>query len=406
MTSNEEAIECTRKCIGRRDTSSCFIDCVFGREPIKEARLWIEYFNNVLKLVVERYSFSNTLFSREFGSFLRDPYRHLRKKLFIYTHDLKRGRLKPEEYGPRAAAALRTSLRTNLRTLYQNWVYLSIIYHLYTHGAQIVYPEHGVLSLERSGKQKLRWIPPNLVLDLPEHGSISFFLEVPRPLAWEDTSDLHETWKLYTALRPDMMVYSGRVMDIVEPSSNPPIKKPDLIIECKELIDWYVRVRDVRGPLAKPLTAEEWRNLWIQGLWDGLAEVLGVSRREAIEQVKERRGIRLSEVKIVELYRSVYNPREMILVSKYSIPGDVREELCGHDIVVYDNIGFDHGGLEAVAKKVLEYAKPVGDIVIHIRDPDLARIVSTIVRMVEEGILSINELNKIVLRFEKEIAYT
>lgn len=396
IRSNEEAIECTKNCLGEKDVSRCFVDCVIGKEPIEEAMEWIKAFLKLLRKTSSKYGFVNVLFSREFGSFIKNPYQHLKKKLFIYTHDLLRGRLRPEEYGPRAAAALRTSLKTNLRTLYQNWVFLGIIHHLYTDGVAVVYPEHHVLSLERSGKQKLRWIPPNLVVDIPGKGSLSFFLEAPRPLAWEDTSDLRESWKLYTALRPDMMVYGGRVMDILDINSNPPVKKPDLIIECKELIDWYARVRDVRGPLAKPLTAEEWRNLWIQGLWDGLAEVLGVSRREAIEQVKEKKGIRLSEVKVVELYKNVYNPREMILVSRYNVPDDVRRELESHDIIVYDNIGFSLNRLKAVAEHVVKYARFSGETILKIRDQKLAQILQKIIILYNRGELDISKLEALV----------
>ena len=397
MTSNEEAIECTRKCIERgEDISLCFINCVIGDELLFEARKWIDVFKDLTVKVSKLYGFTNVLFSREFGSFIRDPRLHLRKKLFIYTHDLRRGRLKPEDYGPRAAAALRTSLRTNLRTLYQNWAFMGIIYNLYRDGVYVVYPEYKVLSLERSGKQRLRWIPPNLVLDIPGIGSLSFFIEVPRPLAWEDSSDLRESWKLYTALRPDIMVYGGRVMDIVDINSNPPIKKPDIIIECKELIDWYARIRDVRGPLAKPLTAEEWRNLWIQGLWDGLADVLGVTRREAIEEVKKRKGIRLNEVKIVELYRSVYNPKEMILISKYGVPNEIRRQLEGHDIIVIDNVGFDIDALSEVADRIKKYARHPDEYIFKIRDHEVAELIHRIIELLDSGRISLNELKYLI----------
>ena len=397
MTSNEEAIECTRKCIERGgDISLCFINCVIGDELLLEARKWIDVFKDLTVKVSKLYGFTNVLFSREFGSFIRDPRLHLRKKLFIYTHDLRRGRLKPEDYGPRAAAALRTSLRTNLRTLYQNWAFMGIIYNLYRDGVYVVYPEYKVLSLERSGKQRLRWIPPNLVLDIPGIGSLSFFIEVPRPLAWEDSSDLRESWKLYTALRPDIMVYGGRVMDIVDINSNPPIKKPDIIIECKELIDWYARIRDVRGPLAKPLTAEEWRNLWIQGLWDGLADVLGVTRREAIEEVKKRKGIRLNEVKIVELYRSVYNPKEMILISKYGVPNGIRRQLEGHDIIVIDNVGFDIDALSEVADRIKKYARHPDEYIFKIRDHEVAELIHRIIELLDSGRISLNELKYLI----------
>ncbi|MCD6489071.1 MAG: hypothetical protein J7K21_07615 [Desulfurococcales archaeon] len=394
----ETVLPCIDKCISEMDTAGCFVNCSIGEEPILEAREWIKVFKKEVEVLKKNYKLHTVLYSREFGSFLRNPWLHLRKKLFIYTHDLRRGMISREDYARKALAAIRTSLRTNLRTLYQNWVFVATINLLHQPGSYILYPEHRVFSLERSGKQKLRWIPPNLVIDLPRIGSLSFYIEVPRPIAWEDTSDLKESWRYYIALRPDMMVYGGQVMDIVDPGQSPPIKKPDLIIECKELIDWYVRVRDVKGPLAKPLTAEEWRNRWIQGLWDGLASVLGVTRREAIEQVSERRGVRLSEVKVVELYRTVYNPKKMILVSKYSIPDEVRRELEQHDIEVIDNIGFNREKLTPLADVLKKYAKPPKEYVIKTSDPELAHLLTEIKQLVEQEGIDTKRIEELIMK--------
>ena len=91
IRSNEEAIDCIKKCLNNSDVSGCFIDCAVGDEPITEARNWIKVFKNLLSEVSRKYGFIGVLFSREFGSFIEDPYNHLRKKLFIYTHDLLRG---------------------------------------------------------------------------------------------------------------------------------------------------------------------------------------------------------------------------------------------------------------------------------------------------------------------------
>ncbi len=381
----EQATLCAERCRGERDVAGCMVDCLVDKGLLGEAGRWINVLRETLGSVMGLYGFRHVLFSREFRSFLDDPWRHLRKKLFIYTHDYLRGRIDAVEYGRKALSALNTSLRTNLRTLYQNWCYLAVLIHLYRPGAKPYYPEHGILSLERSGKQRLRWIPPNLVLWIPGHGYLSFFLEAPRPIAWEDTSDLRKTWKLYTALRPDTMVYGGRVLDMLEPGRAPPIKRPDVIIEYKELIDWYRRSREVRGPFARPLTAEEWRNKWIRGLWEGLADVLGVKRAEELATAAEkRRGVRLSEVKVVELYRAVYNPGRMYLVSRYSVPGEVREELEAHDIVVVDNVGFDPAPLRVVAEALLGYAR--GDAVyrLEVTNPELARLLAEI-RMRSNG---------------------
>jgi hypothetical protein len=90
--------------------------------------------------------------------------------------------------------------------------------------------------LERSGRQRLASIPPDAIIETG-YGALSFFLEAPRLIAWEDTGDLRRAWKLYKAMRLDILVYGGRIMNILDEGDDPPIRRPDVIIKCKELED-------------------------------------------------------------------------------------------------------------------------------------------------------------------------
>lgn len=345
-----------------------FIYDTLGVELISLGYKWVRMLLDAVEELKKITGIHQIMFSRELRSFIEDVEAHLKKKIFIYTHDLLRGKLSIEEYQRKAGAAIRTSFRTNLRTIYQDWVLLNILIKLVKHGGVIVYPENKYLSLERMGKQKVGIIPPNTITYNPGKGYLSFFLEAPRPIGWEDTNDLARTWKLYTALRPDIMIYGGRILNILNLGSNPPIRRPNIIIECKELEDWYLRVRDIRGPLAQPLTAEEWRNKWIEGLWTGLADILGVEREKLSETIKEKRSVRLKEYHIVTLYKSLYKPDKMILISRTKLPNNIRRELEeDHDIIVYDNVGFNSNNLEDVANIVLEYAREDEELVLKLR---------------------------------------
>jgi hypothetical protein len=162
------------------------------------------------------------------------------------------------------------------------------------------------------------------------------------------------------------------------------------------LPDWYKRVRDVKGPLAKPLSAEEWRSRWIEGLWDGLADVLGVSRREAMEKLSSRRGVRLNEVKVVELYYSVYSPRDMILVSKHRVPSEIRRELEAHNVRVVDGIGFKHEKLKRVAEEILGYAVPAEEYVVETSDPELYEAFTLLKEYWEKGLIDRDKFRKIL----------
>ncbi len=338
----------------------CLVLQYFGDE-LRTAQAWIKEFKTMLEKVMHVVGARSVLLSKELRSFVDDPLRHLMKKIFIYTHDLAKGKYSIEEYERTALAALRTSLRTNLRTLYENWVLLALVRGLARYPVKIFYPEHGALLLERSGRQRSGIIPPNFVLHVVSRGLLSFYLEAPRPVGWGDTHDLAKAWKLYVALRPDIMVYSGFVENIVSVKDDPPIKTPDVIIEVKELEDWYVRVREVRGPFARAMSAEEWRNRWIRGLWAGLADVLGVETPEkAYEQVRSRRGLRLSEPQIIQLYMRVYRPKMLFLVSKKPVRQAIRAELESQGIIVVDGVGFDWKRLATVSEHIASIAGYTG----------------------------------------------
>jgi len=342
-----------------RKAKRSFIIGLLGATAIRRARKWVEIFKSSINECAQKLNAKSVVLSKELKSFIEDPELHLEKKLFMYFYDLLRGRISLEEYEEKGRAAITTSLMTNLRTIYQNWV-LSTLWSILAeeHGAEVLYPEHKCLHLERLGKQKLGEINPNLVLHVSGRGSLSFFLEAPRPVGWEDTSDLMRAWKLYTALRPDIMVHGGMVINLIDPAQNPPIKPPDIIIECKELADWYVRSRDVKGPLAKPLTVEEWRSKWIKGLYEGLADILGVSPAKAIEKVGEQRGLRLREDRVVVLYKTFYKPKKMFLITRAKTPNIVKKHLEDSGITIFDGVGFNKQELKPIAEELAKIARP------------------------------------------------
>jgi len=369
-----------------------------GKNALNRAGKWVQLFNEALRECLNALGLRGALLSKELKSFVEDPVTHLEKKLFIYFFDLLRRRISLEGFREKGHAAVTTSLMTNLRSIYQNWALLSLWTLLAKeYGAEVSYPEHGYLHLERLGRQRLGEINPNLILRLAGRGSLSFFLEVPRPVSWEDTSDLVKAWDLYTALRPDIMVCGGFITNLIDLSQTPPIHQPDMIIECKELVDWYERVRDVKGPFAKPLTVEEWRSKWITGLYEGLADVLGVSPSKAAKKVAEQRGLRLREDRVVVLYHSIYRPKAMYLISRAKTPGDVKKALEKEGIIVVDSVKFNAGALKCVVDDLARIAKPSTSLEEHL---------SQLVRSLEERGLKImpQKLVELALRYVGENA--
>ncbi len=316
---------------------------------------WISRFNSVVEQLSAVLGVKGVVYPKELKSFVEDPEAHLRKKLFIYAHDLARGRLSPDEFYSKACAAIKTSLMTNGRALYQSWVYAALVLHMARRGFRLVYPDDLHLHLERSGRQRTGAIPPNAVLS-DGYRALSLFLEAPRPVGWEDSGDLARVWKLYTALRPDILAYGGRVLNIVVRDAETPVLRPGVIVECKELEDWYRRARELRGPLASPLSAEEWRERWISGLYAGLADVLNIKVGEVTAKLRERKGLRLRDPQIAILYKRFYEPRAMVLVSRTPVPSEVKSQLEREGIRVVDGVGFDVEALAAVADTLEEEA--------------------------------------------------
>lgn len=216
--------------------------------------------------------------------------------------------------------------------------------------------------MERGGRQRLASIPPNAVMETG-CGALSFFLEAPRPIAWEDTADLRRAWRLYKAMRPDMLIYGGKVMNILDEKNDPPIKRPDIIIECKELEDWHRRVRELKRS-DKPLSAEEWRWMWLQGLWRGLGRELGARLRPEEVETGPNEKLRLREPELVKIYMRIYRPEKMLLITRCKTPDDVKKDLESERIEVIDNVGFDQAVIEDISRRLLRYAKPAEDVII------------------------------------------
>jgi len=83
----KKAVECVDKCMGdKTGLPHCSTECYLGL-TIVEADVWIRYLKEIVEEVMKLYGFVTIAFSREFGSFVKNPVRHLEKKLFIYTHD-------------------------------------------------------------------------------------------------------------------------------------------------------------------------------------------------------------------------------------------------------------------------------------------------------------------------------
>ena len=111
----------------------------------------------------------------------------------------------------------------------------------------------------------------------------------------------------------------------------------------------------------------------LQGLWKGLGGELGARVKPEEIEAGSRGRIRLKKPELVKIYMRLYRPRELILIARCETPSSVKDELEFEGIEVIDNVKFDRQRLKNAAEKLLEYAKPMEDVLIF--KGELARII-------------------------------
>jgi hypothetical protein len=189
--------------------------------------------------------------------------------------------------------------------------------------------------------------------------SFSFFLEAPRPITWEDGGDLEKVWKFYSLVRPDMLIYEGTEINIVDPQGDIPIKRPDYIVEYKELPNWWKRWRYLKD--YKPLDGNEWRARWLKGLYEGFAEILGVEAKD-LPSFSEGKSKRIKEYKVIELYEAIYKPRKGgIVISRVPVVNEVKNDISS-SVVLIEDVGFNQEKLEIIIEKISKGVRCTYDI--------------------------------------------
>ena len=348
-----------------------FVYEVLGEEKLQEAYFFVRKLTLVCEEVKRLYNLSEIVWSRELRRFIKDPLRHLKHVLRFYVFDVLRRHITKEEFWDRGAAAVRTAFRTNERACYERWVLLEILKQLkIRENARIIYPEIGALVLTRAGKQKLAIIPPDIIVELQNLSDLSFFLEAPRPITWGDTQELKFVWSLYRIARPDILVYADKIFNILDLSKEPPIKNPDVVIEIKFLENWWKRKRLLRI-FSKPLTIEHWRSLWIQGLYEGLSEILGI-RKPKTEELKPQKGAYATDLQVLKMYLEIFNPKMLFCVSMVPVPNSIKEELESYNTIIVDDVSFNEKKLEIITDHLIHLAKstkssPLSTLMSHVR---------------------------------------
>ncbi|RLE53534.1 MAG: hypothetical protein DRJ26_03245 [Candidatus Methanomethylicota archaeon] len=298
-----------------------YIEDKFKAE-IKRIELDIAKYNRLCDDVKNFFDIKYIFHSKAFNSFIQDPLSHIRDVLKSKIQRSVKKKLSLRRFNQIANLTVRKCIDTNSRILFQNFVALSILYNMHNFDLKIKYPENSWVHLDRKGHQRGGHIPPNYIIDV--NGSYySFFIEAPRPIKWSLPLKSEDSLPLHAAPRPDIMIYRGWVENIVEGESNSTlIKSPDFIIECKEIAGWWKSTRKSKG--IKHLTNGEVENV--------------------------------DAVRVIELYRNLYNPGEIILVSKVKVPRGVKYKLSLRGVETIDNTNLNPLAIKRITEIILEHS--------------------------------------------------
>ena len=62
--------------------------------------------------------------------------------------------------------------------------------------------------------------------------------------------------------------------------------------------------------------------------------------------IEEKKTIKLTDQQIVMLYKSVYKPDNMLVISRARVPSYVKSKLEDHGITIIDDVRFEHNRLK------------------------------------------------------------
>ena len=289
----------------KTDLERSFLECEFSRE-IHQVREEISQYRRICRRVEEVYGIEGIFHSKMFARFLKDYLKHIGSKLPVL--DLARKRVTLESFEKTGLQGVKRSIQTNLRTLYQNFALLSILVNFSPREPEIIFPHHDYIDLRRRarGEKKLK---PNFIIDA-NGKKYSFFVEGLLGFSGGP--------------RPDIMVYTRYIEDIRRPNEVGRIVPPDIIVECKEVQEWYKRERSSR----------------IDSWWAEFYQRAGGTVR--------KNKVSVNELQIIKVYKEIYQPKEMFLVSKVDVPLQIKESLEEDGIKVIKNTSFIENRLNEI----------------------------------------------------------
>jgi len=285
----------------------------------KHVRLYNDFCDDV-KIILNS---PHIIHTKQLSHFLEDPMNHVINVFMKKAFSLISMGINADKFSSLINLTIKKCVDVNLKMIFQNFVALSIPYNLHSYNPKIVYPKNGWILLSRKGIQSEDSLPPNYVLEI-DGRRFSFFIEAPRPIYWSKKVRKSSKIPLHAAPRPDIMIYRGFIKNILKSKdhrvrADSIIKRPYIVIECKEVDGWWKSSRTSKG---------------IRNLTNGELE-----NTKALD--------------VVEVYKSLYKPRKVFVVSMVKAPRGVKYKLSLKGIEIIDDTGFNPFMLSTLSHALL-----------------------------------------------------
>jgi hypothetical protein len=305
-----------------RKLAECYIEENL-RGIIGEVDKYVHLYNDFCDDVKIILNSPHIIHTKQLSHFLEDPMNHIIDVFMKKAFNLISMGVDVDKFASSINLTIKKCIDVNFKMIFQNFVALSIPYNLHSHNPKIVYPKNGWIILSRKGVQNNDSLPPNYVLEI-DGRRFSFFIEAPRPIDWSRKVRKSSKIPLHAAPRPDIMIYRGFVKNILKNKDrrvkmDSIIKRPYIIIECKEVEGWWKSSRLSKG---------------IRNLTNG-----------ELENVKA--------LDVVEVYQSLYRPKKAFVVSMVKAPRGVKYKLGLRGIETIDDTGFNPFMLSTLSNALL-----------------------------------------------------
>ncbi|MFP4458388.1 MAG: hypothetical protein ACLFSQ_02230 [Candidatus Zixiibacteriota bacterium] len=277
-------------------------------ERIVDLKEDISALKQIEKEILKKYSFGNIHYSLLFDAFLSDPVEYFSRKVGLEKNTSLPKLTKAIKNDTNKQRILSTSISSQLRNLYEAWVFGGILKNL---ASSIIEPRDLFGTLKLNGITSSS--SASIIAGIESKNKLAIFLDTPLPPKDYVSGEKYRS-------RPDLGIYlvksfEGAQRDKFSPTSN--YLQLIALIECKESTVWPWTKKKIINPL---------------------------------NPIPEK--IEVSHLEMLMYYEKLYTPPLFFLLSRVQTPKKALNTIKETNIRFFDSIGYNETVLEKVSDEI------------------------------------------------------